>query len=162
MPDPILKIDLTGGPELVDALQRKGPRVLQVLATKLSGLMLMLESKVKMKLSGQVLKVRTGVLRASVHAIPVQVQGNTIVGAIESSGGPAMYGRFLEYGSRPHEIFAVKARALRFVVGGKVRFAKMVAHPGTAPHSFMQSSLNESADSIRTALQAALNKVIAE
>jgi hypothetical protein len=45
--------------------------------------------------------------------------------------------RFLEAGTRPHEIRATNARALRFEIAGTVFFRKMVRHPGTAPRPFM-------------------------
>ena len=159
---PVLKIGLTGGPELVEALHKTGPRFLQVISTKLNGLLFQLQGKIVGKLSGEVLKVRTGILRGSVNVIPAELRGTVIAGAVESSGGASFYGKFHEYGSRPHQITAVKARALRFIAGNKVVFAKSVAHPGSMPRSFMQSTLDESADSIRAQLQAALDKIIQE
>jgi hypothetical protein len=41
-------------------------------------------------------------------------------------------------GTRPHIIRAKRANALRFMVRGKVRFAKFVHHPGTSPNDFVQ------------------------
>lgn len=48
----------------------------------------------------------------------------------------------LEYGSRPHVIRARRARALRFVVGGKTVFARKVNHPGTPAFRFLYHATN--------------------
>ncbi len=50
----------------------------------------------------------------------------------------AKHAAYVEYGTRPHTIEARRARALRFVQAGKVRFARSVRHPGTKPTHFMQ------------------------
>ena len=44
----------------------------------------------------------------------------------------------LEYGSRPHTIRPVDARALRFDAGGRIVFTKLVHHPGTKPHGMIR------------------------
>lgn len=43
---------------------------------------------------------------------------------------------------RPKRVRGPKAR-LRFVVGGKVVFAKIVNHPGTKPNNFLLKALRE-------------------
>ena len=48
--------------------------------------------------------------------------------------------KFLEYGTRPHTITARRAKMLRFVQGGVVRFARTVHHPGTKPTHFMRDA----------------------
>lgn len=55
------------------------------------------------------------------------------------SGAP--YTEIVEKGSRPHLIEAKNAKALRFVIGGVVRFAKSVQHPGTKPTFFIKRSV---------------------
>jgi len=60
--------------------------------------------------------------------------------------GPAVpYAVYVEYGTRPHEILPVHARALRFEVAGRVVFAARVHHPGTRPQPFVR----ETAEQIR-------------
>ncbi len=164
MPDPILNISFTTRPEVITALQTKGTRIVQVLTVQLNKLMFMLQSYIAgQKLSGQVLKVQTGVLRASVRAIPATLEGTNILAGVESSGGPSWYGKIHEYGgSHAYSIVAVKARALRFVMGGRVVFAKRVLHPAIAARPFMRPSLEENADQIRAELNAAINGVINE
>lgn len=53
---------------------------------------------VTQKLSGQVLKHRTGKLAASVNVIPARMEGTQIVGNVIAAGGPAWYGKIHEYG----------------------------------------------------------------
>jgi hypothetical protein len=164
----LLEIKLTGGPELIDAMQRKGPRIVQVLMSKVNALLFQLQSFiVGQKLSGQMLQRRTGKLAGSIRAVPAILDGASITGSVEGAGGPAFYGKFFEVetaggtgGTRAHQITAVKARALRFLWHGNVHFAKSVQHPGFAARPFMTSSLLENADKIRTELQAALDKEV--
>lgn len=49
-------------------------------------------------------------------------------------------GRFLENGTKPHDIRAKSGGMLRFVVNGSVRFARVVHHPGTAERPFMSQA----------------------
>lgn len=44
-------------------------------------------------------------------------------------------------GTRPHLIRPVRAKALRFTVGGRVVYAKLVHHPGTKPNDFLRQAL---------------------
>ncbi len=50
---------------------------------------------------------------------------------------------FVINGTRPHQIRPVRAQALRFTVGGRVVFAKLVNHPGTQPNDFLNKALPE-------------------
>lgn len=52
----------------------------------------------------------------------------------------APYARFMEEGTRAHFIFPRRARALRFVQNGQVRFAAWVFHPGTKSRPFMHQA----------------------
>jgi hypothetical protein len=44
-------------------------------------------------------------------------------------------------GTRPHVIRPVRARALKFTVGGSTVYAKIVMHPGTQPNNFLRDAL---------------------
>lgn len=79
-------------------------------------------------------KDRTGNLRAGIVARYVHSPGLSARWDIVSK---AKYSKFVEQGTRPHVIVAVRAVALRFVVGGKTVFAKRVNHPGTAAMPYM-------------------------
>jgi hypothetical protein len=46
-------------------------------------------------------------------------------------------------GTRPHTIRPKRAKALRFRVGGRTVFAKVVSHPGTKPDDFMSRALRQ-------------------
>jgi hypothetical protein len=75
---------------------------------------------------------RTTVTRSSIRSV-VTSFGEGFVEA----GGAA---RYLEHGTRPHEIWARNALALRFEISGTIFFRRMVRHPGTAPRPFMQEA----------------------
>ena len=66
--------------------------------------------------------------------------GSTIEGTRALVGVKVDYARFLEWGTRPHEIRPRHARALRFVIRGRVIFAKRVWHPGIRPRLFVLSA----------------------
>lgn len=63
--------------------------------------------------------------------------GSGVVVRIFSTKKTAM---ILEYGSKPHIIRARRARALRFVVGGKTIFRRWVRHPGTRGYRFLYNA----------------------
>ena len=94
---------------------------------------------VQAKLSGEVLKARSGALRASIRA---EIDG---AGARISSDVP--YARIQEYGGRIGipEIVPVNAKALAFTYGGKLVFAtRAAAHAIDIPErSYMRLSLAE-------------------
>ena len=52
------------------------------------------------------------------------------------SVGGAFYGEFVRKGTAPHVIEARPGKALRFVIGGQVVFAKRVNHPGNAANPY--------------------------
>lgn len=53
------------------------------------------------------------------------------------------YAGYVHDGTRPHIIRPRNARALRFVIGGRVVFAKVVHHPGTRARPFLDRALHE-------------------
>lgn len=55
-------------------------------------------------------------------------------GARTSTG--AFYGEFVRKGTAPHVIVPRRAKALRFVIGGNVVFARRVNHPGSAANPY--------------------------
>ena len=57
-------------------------------------------------------------------------------------GSRSRYAIFVEKGTRPHMIYPVRARALRFVVDGKVVFARKVRHPGTRAQPFVKPTVD--------------------
>lgn len=76
-------------------------------------------------------KPRSGELQAKTRWIPFR--GRSI--KIQNT---APHNHFVEYGTKPHVIRPRrKGGSLRFVVKGKVVFAKRVNHPGTRPLKFL-------------------------
>lgn len=109
---------------------------------------------VEQKLTGQVLNVRTGTLRRSITARVIR-GGATITGLV---GTNVVYARIHEFGGTVQvpEIVPVRAKALRFVIDGKVIFARRTrAHPvRLRERSFLRSSLRERRPFVLQALAA--------
>lgn len=140
----MLNVTLVGDRELIARLQAMPSKVKAALLRKVTELAFKLESKIKAdKLSGQVLNVRTGALRASI-ANEVTDTTTSVSGRAFSSGD-VKYAAANEFGATipAHEILPSKAQALAFVLQGKQIFAKRVQMPAvTIPErSFMRSSL---------------------
>jgi phage gpG-like protein len=139
------------------------PAALQkALVAKLTVLTTKLENHIKAdKLSGQVLNVRTGALRRSIFAPPIQVSPNQVVGTVESSSD-VKYARIHEFGGTIDvpEITPVKAQALHFVMNGKDVFAKRVrAHTVHMPErSFMRSALADMRSEIEQGIRQAVEE----
>lgn len=109
------------------------------------------------KLSGQALDAKSGALKASITA-DVVIDDGTVTATV-GSAGDVKYAAIQEFGGRTsaHEILPDKAQALAFVVGGVLRFARRVEHPGsTLPaRGYLSSSLEESRDEIVAELATA-------
>lgn len=84
--------------------------------------------------------VDTGRLRASIRAEPPRIfslRGSLTVGS------DLEYAAMVNDGTRPHTIRPRTAQALRFTVGGRVVFARVVHHPGTRARPFLDRALQE-------------------
>jgi hypothetical protein len=90
-----------------------------------------LYQRVYQNLSGQVLAVRSGKLRASLRKEVAQNAGN--ITARVYSDGSVPYSWIQEKGGKtsPHDIVVREAKALRFLMQGNIRFAAWVHHPGS-------------------------------
>jgi hypothetical protein len=109
------------------------------------------------KLSGQVLNVKTGTLRRAVKSYPPSGDG-PIVGTVSVGQEAAVYGRVHEYGGAgPYEITPIRAKALRFMLGGQAVFAKSVMHPPAKERSFMRSALADKRAEIIARLERAVS-----
>lgn len=145
----------------VDALHARFdafPAALAVgLAAKAQALGEALADKVRNeKLSGQVLNARSGALRDSIGA-EVFSDGEDVSASV-GSYGDVKYAAIQEYGGKTgaHEILPDKAKALAFIAGGAMRFARRLEHPGSVipERSYLRSSLDEMSDEILAALAA--------
>jgi phage gpG-like protein len=120
-----------------------------------------LEAQVVANLSGEVLNMRSGALVDSISS-DLEDDGSQITATVESSGVP--YAGILEYGGKTaaHDIVAVKAKALAFMAGGALRFAKLVHHPGSLirAYAYMGSALEALSDDIEGGLKDAVIEAV--
>ena len=84
--------------------------------------------------------VDTGRLRASIRG---QAQRTWTLRPQFVVGSDVEYATYVNDGTRPHTIRPRNARALRFVVGGEVVYARVVHHPGTRAKPFLDRALRE-------------------
>lgn len=111
-----------------------------------------IDRRAKLKLSNQMVHVRTGNLRSSQQAPTVQVLGDQIVGQAVNI---AKYAAYVHDGTRPHDIVAKHDIAsgpragqpgyLKFTpsTGGEPIFRHSVHHPGTKGRPWLRQSLIE-------------------
>jgi hypothetical protein len=157
-----VELTLGGSDEAaVENLRANSDKILAALMDELNSLMLQLQSTiVGEKLHGQVLQQRTGKLAASIRVVPATLSGTELSASVEGGGGPAYYGKFLEYGTEPYDIVPVNAKALAFMMNGEMVFTRLVHHPGLPERSFMRSSLDEFQETIVQSLQATLTAAV--
>lgn len=98
---------------------------------------------------------RTGKLAASTR---FQIKGHREDQTLEvrqgaRTPGGAFYGRFVREGTRPHTILPVRAVVLRFVIDGKVVFAKRARHPGTKANPYHRRAIGQ----VRSDIQRIVN-----
>jgi phage gpG-like protein len=161
----MLSVTLQGADALQDRIEALPLAVQAAVRAKAAGLAERLRAHVvEDKLSGQVLKSKTGALAASIGS-DVTVEGDVIRARVFSAGD-IKYARIQEYGGRTpaHEIVPSKARVLAFVAGGGTVFATRVQHPGsTIPErSYLRSSLADMAGVIVGELKAAVLDALGE
>ena len=87
--------------------------------------------------------IKTGELRASLFSRQTSPYRMEI-------GATAPHSIFVHQGTRAHEIRPVRAKALRFMMGGKVIFARRVWHPGTRAQPFVKITVDRLVEFIRT------------
>ncbi|MDP2364511.1 MAG: hypothetical protein Q8M94_12180 [Ignavibacteria bacterium] len=71
------------------------------------------------------------------------------------TGEGDFYGLYVREGTAPHVIVPKRARALRFEIGGKVLFRKLVHHPGTKANPYHRRVLAR----LRPEVQNLVNKM---
>lgn len=142
-------IKITG----VDELKRRidpaiyKPRLLQTMQQ----ISLMIAAYVKSdELSGQVLNIRTGRLKASIQGT-AQVVGDLIVGSI---GTNVVYARIQELGGT---IRAINGPYLKFQVGGQWVQKKEVVIPA---RPFLEPGIKNNKDRIQSMLQQTVNLLL--
>lgn len=156
-----VNVTVIGGKELIARFSSMPRRVHDELFKSVTKLSLQLENYIKTnKLSGQVLNKISGRLQSSIHS-RVSDTGTKITGSAFSAA-PMPYAAIHEYGGTipAHEIFAKNAQALRFMIGGKIVFAKSVQIPDVKmpERSFMRSALADKRVAIIQELTAAVTR----
>jgi hypothetical protein len=160
----MLTVTLVGADALIDHFESLPAAVQATVRAKAANLAERLRAHVvDDKLSGQVLRSKTGALAASIGA-EVTHDGDRIIARVFSSGD-VKYARIQEYGGRTpaHDIVPNKARVLAFIAGGRTVFSTIVHHPGsTIPErSYLRSSLADMAGVITEELGAAVSDALA-
>jgi hypothetical protein len=158
---------LTNAEALESRLKNLGSELTKQLTVKTNALLVQLQTKIVMKLSGQVLKVKTGALRSSVAVQNATEAGGIIRGSVgvPQGGTTYTYGRAHELGvSAPYQITAVKARALAFQMSTKNKmetiFAQHVTHPPIPPTPFVSSTFEENGEWVMDELRKTVNEVL--
>jgi phage gpG-like protein len=158
----MIKAYVMGHEEVIARLTRLDGELQKVIGDTTKSLALQLLRMVKEeKLSGQVLKNRTGTLRRSIN-LRVLESGTSTTGEVFTN---LEYARINEYGgvTKPHVIRPRNGKALRFMMGGKAVFAKEVNHPGSKmpERSFLRSALSDMRPTIQRQYEEAVKKVLA-
>lgn len=84
--------------------------------------------------------VDTGRLRSSIRVERRSFLGLRVRYTI---GSDLNYAAMVHDGTRPHTIRPKRAQALRFRVGGRIVYARVVHHPGTRARPFLDRALRE-------------------
>jgi phage gpG-like protein len=112
------------------------------------------------KLSGQVLRHRTGNLINSIFpSVEQSLDQSKLTGKVLVDN-TAPYGRYHEYGAHIPERVPIRAKAMHWMNGGKDVFAMRARAFDLPARSFMRSSLKEKRQEIITALATALNRAV--
>lgn len=82
--------------------------------------------------------VKTGNLGRTIGEGDIRTVGpRTVTGSVHAN---ARYARYVHEGTRPHLIRPRGAQAMRFEVGGRTVFARLVRHPGTKARPFLRNA----------------------
>lgn len=84
--------------------------------------------------------VDTGRLRASIR---VERRRTLTLRSVFTVGSDVEYADMVHSGTRPHIIRPRSSKVLRFKVGGRTVYARVVHHPGTKPRPFLDRALRE-------------------
>jgi hypothetical protein len=158
----VIQSILIGGEQAAEQLRQGAPGIIERIIRSSNKAMFEVQQHIQRdKLSGQVLHQRSGKMIASIRVIMAVFDGEKITAGVQGAGGPAWYGRLHEEtGTKPHDIFPVRAKALAFYVGGKLVFAKRVHHPGFPPRPFMAPGWDEMRANTQARIQEGLNGIL--
>jgi HK97 gp10 family phage protein len=83
----------------------------------------------------------TGLLAAGLK-VGTRARGRIVMATVKATGPHAYLAKWIEFGTKAHNIAAKKGGFLSFMNV----FVKSVAHPGTKPHPFMRPALDQQAN----------------
>lgn len=118
----MLQVEIIPPPIVREKLTELGPAIVEELDAQDTDLVSFIVSE---ELHGQILHQQSGKLAGSVRTLPAEQQGDIVTGSVQAGGGPAWYAELFEHGESI-DIYPVKAKALRFVIGGEVFFRKHI------------------------------------
>jgi hypothetical protein len=153
----MIKFEVVGDTQVVSALEEYTARehlalirVMHILGLRLQ------EIVVDQNLAGAVLHRVSGTL-ARAQVLTDTDSDTEISAAVGFNKAAVPYGVYHEYGV-PHEwvITAVRAKALRFQIGGTTIFRKSVTHPPLPERSFLRTALAQIAPTVQPTVAAAL------
>lgn len=152
----LLPVKVEGVEDVSAKLAGAPPKVKQAVRRAIEESAIRVTAGAKAKLTDDVLRVRTGRLRRSVH----YVMGGSDDAPQAAIGTNLEYAGIHEFGgqTRAHVIEALNAKALMFQVGGQVVFAKRVNHPGSKipERSYLRSTLGEQSSEIKARIDEAV------
>lgn len=153
----MITAQITRGKKVPQQLKATGELFDSAVALTVQRLAIKMTNLVKMKLSDNVLRVKTGRLRRSINYSVDYANSKTtaIVGTNVEYAGIHEFGGVIP----ARIVYPKKKSALKFTVGGKVVFAKRANIPAVKmpQRSFLQSSLAQMTPEIRSELVATVN-----
>jgi len=156
----MITAEIISGKRIPTQLLAEGKLMQSAVAKTMQRLAIRMVTLVKTKLSGEVLNVRTGRLRRSIHYSMESAGAVTTV----IVGTNVAYAPIHEFGGviPAHLVQARNAQALRFSMNGKTVFAKSAHIPAIKmpKRSFLQSSLEQLMPEMRQAMVTSVQGVI--
>jgi len=157
----MIEIRIKGDKEMARKFKEGAKRAQSTIYKSMQKITSFLAGYVKrQKLTGQVLRVRTGRLRNSITS-KVEVKGNEVIGRV---GTNVEYGRIWELGGTipAYTIRPKRAMALKFEVAGDVVFCKRVYQPArqVKARPYLQPSVKENMQKITKMLGDAYKALI--
>jgi phage gpG-like protein len=155
----LLKLDVLGKSELLERFQRRREAIISTMRTAMLLQMVRLANYVKTrKLSGQVLRNRTGTLRRSIVGT-ADVHGGEITGAV---GTNVSYARAHEFGGQFNVPGHWRTQSQAWGRDIAPRSVFVRSHVMTMPQrSFLRSSLLDRKEAIQKELQGAALRAMA-
>lgn len=157
----MVKIEFIGDRDVASKLKELEPKIYNSLLLTITKLSIQLQAKIKSeKLTGQVLKTRTGTLRRSIN-YRVDKTSSQIIGRVGIGADAAKYGIMHEFGLRGTENIRSHLRTIKKVWGKSIspKQISVRSHTRTVNYperSFMRTALAE----MRPIIQSDISKAV--